>query len=189
MDELELMGFDEDDDDDDLDLMGDDDDDDDLMGLRIRRFKTRGSRRSFKRAFARRLVSRTPGAPSVGPKNWPLGFNTVAFVLAGATTLRATARPQRPFKGSRLVVDIARTGATATGLITIGNFSVGQINQLVSAQPVGAGTFAATAFGTSLAVDQAQPGIDLTVDYTTSILPTGTDRIDVATTLIGAAIG
>jgi len=189
MDDLELMGFD-DDDDDDLDLLGDDDDDDDdMMGLRIRRFRKRGGRRAFKRAFARRLVSRTPGAPSVGPKNWPLGFTTVAFLLGGATTLRATARPQRPFKGSRLVVDIARSGATATGQIIINSFSVGQINQLVSAQPVGAGTFAATAFGVSLAIDQSQPGIDLTIDYTTSLLPAGTDRIDVATTVIGAAVG
>ena len=181
--DIELLG-----DLDDDELLGDDDD----MGLALRipsRRITRRSRARKRRVIRRALVPNVPGSPRPGAREWPLGFPVATFTAASGTSLSVTAQPQRAFKGSRLVVDIARTGATATGLISISRFFVGQINQLVSAQPVGAGSFAPNSFHTTLSVDPATPGVDITLTYDTSVAPTAPDQIDVGTTVIGLALG
>jgi hypothetical protein len=50
-----------------------------------------------------------PGVPAQGPREEPLGFTTVTFTNASGTTLQATAQPQKPFKGKRLVIVPARS--------------------------------------------------------------------------------
>ncbi len=129
-----------------------------------------------------------PGVPGLEAGQQPLGFTTVQFTNASGTVLTATAQPQRPIKGARLVVDIARTGATATGLVSISQFFVGVTNILPSAQPIGAGAFAPGAFQTMLSVPAAGPGITITVQYLVSAAPGVGDTIDIATTLIGPAL-
>lgn len=145
-----------------------------------------GSERGYP---VRRLVPQIPGAPAVGIRLQPLGFNTVAFTATSGTALVASTRPQRPFKGKRLVVDIARTGATATGLVTITALSVGTNNQFVSTSPIGAGSFAATSFDTNLELAACTTAIDITVNYAISAAPAMTDRVDIATTMFGEAVG
>lgn len=139
------------------------------------------------RAIAQRqLVTPMPGVPKAGPRLEPVGFPAFAFVVAGATTIAQTTRPQKPFKGSRLVIDIARTGATATGLITVVSLKIGARDVLVNANPIGAGTFAANAFGVELMMDEATPGIDIVLTLATSAAPTAAgDRIDIAATIVG----
>lgn len=138
---------------------------------------------------ARRLIPSVPGAPQIGLRLEPLGFTTVAFTAASGTALSATTRPQRPFKPKRLVVDIARTGATATGLVTVTEISIGTNNQMVSRNPIGAGAFAATAFDVNLELAACSTALDITVGYALSAAPAMADRIDIATTMLGEAVG
>lgn len=208
--DIEMLGLDEFDEDEDIELLGDEDeDDDDDVGFRLmiptrgrptrtRYARTRGGRRVRVRQSPRAaklqavrsaLVPRTPGSPRPGVRVWALGFPVVTFTAASGTTLRAQTNPQRAFKGSRLVVDVARTGATATGLISVGPIFVGQVNQLVSAQAVGAGTYRPDAVQTSLSLDPATPGVNITVDYTNSVVPTAPDQIDIGTSITGIAMG
>jgi hypothetical protein len=138
---------------------------------------------------ARRLIPRVPGVPMPGARLQPLGFGSSAFTVASGTVLSLTATPQRPFKGQRLVVDITRTGATATGLITITRLDVGTANQLVSSGPLAAAAFAATAFDVNLELDPATPGILIVVQLAISVAPAAADRVDFAAVMFGTAVG
>jgi hypothetical protein len=138
---------------------------------------------------ARRLIPSVPGAPQIGLRLEPLGFTDVAFTATSGTALAATTRPQRPFKGKRLVCDIARTGATATGLVRVTEISIGTNNQMVSRNPIGAGAFAATAFDVNLELAACSTALDITVGYSLSVAPAMTDRIDVGTTMLGESVG
>lgn len=124
-----------------------------------------------------------------GARLQPLGFGASAFTAASGTVLSLQATPQRPFKGQRLVVDITRTGASATGLITITRLDVGTANQLVSSGPLSAAAFAATAFDVNLQLDPATPGILIVVQFAISAAPAAADRVDFSATMFGTAVG
>lgn len=138
---------------------------------------------------ARRLIPMVPGAPSIGLRLQPLGFPTVSFTASSGSALVAVTRPQRPFKAKRLVVDIARTGVTATGLVSVTQLNVGTNNQFVATQPIGASAFAATAFDTNMELAACTTALDISVGYSITIAPTAPDRVDIATTLFGEAVG
>ena len=138
---------------------------------------------------SQRIIPTIPGAPAIGVKLQPLGFSTVTFTATSGTSLVASTRPQKPFKGRRLVVDIARTGATATGLITITAINIGVNNQLVSSGAIGAGAFAATAFDCNVELSACSTALDITVNYSTTLAPTAPDNIAIATTLFGETVG
>jgi hypothetical protein len=189
---------------DDLADLDDLDDLDDMIGsLEIGARRRRGGRRGRGRGRsaasrgmqrrggvpARRLIPRVPGVPMPGARLQPLGFGSSAFTVASGTVLSLTASPQRPFKGQRLVVDITRTGASATGLITITRLDVGTANQLVSSGPLAAAAFAATAFDVNLELDPATPGILIVVQLAISVAPAGADRVDFAAVMFGTAVG
>lgn len=137
----------------------------------------------------RRLMPQIPGAPAVGIRLQPLGFNTVAFTSTSGTTLQAATRPQRPFKGKRLVSDIARTGASATGLVTITGLFIGTNNQFVSTQPIGAGAFSALGVDVNMELAACSTALDIAVNYAISAAPAMTDRVDIATTMFGESVG
>lgn len=157
--------------------------DDDMLGAPARR---RGAiaRRPLASAARAQLSQPMPGVPKAGPRLEPLGFPTFTFLPAAATVILQTTSPQKPFKGSRLVIDIARTGA-ATGLITVTRFKVGARDVLVNDNGIGAATFGANAFGVELMMDEAVPGILLTLQLTISIVPPAATQVDVAATVIG----
>jgi hypothetical protein len=138
---------------------------------------------------SQRIIPTIPGAPAIGVKLQPLGFTTVAFTATSGTALPAVTRPQKPFKGKRLVVDIARTGASATGLITITSITIGVNNQLVSTNAIGAGAFAAGSFDTNVELSACSSALDINVNYAISAAPAGADRVDIATSLFGETVG
>lgn len=138
---------------------------------------------------SQRIIPSIPGAPAIGVKLQPLGFNVVTFTATSGTALPATTRPQKPFKGRRLVVDIARSGATATGLVAIASVLVGVNNQFVSTGSVGAGAFAPTAFDCNVELSACTSALDITVNYTLSAAPTMTDTVTIGTTLFGETVG
>jgi hypothetical protein len=136
-----------------------------------------------------RLVPRIPGAPSVGLRMQPMGFPTITFGAATGTALPSTSRPQRPFKGKRLLIDIARTGATSTGLVTVTSLNIGTNNQFVSNNPIGAQSFAGNAFDVNLELAACSTALDITIGLAISAAPTMTDTVAVQPTIIGEAIG
>ena len=138
---------------------------------------------------SQRIIPTIPGAPAIGVKLQPLGFGVITFTATSGTALPAITRPQKPFKGRRLVVDIARTGATATGLITVTSLTVGVNNQFVSTGAVGAGAFAATAFDCNVELSACSSALDITVNYATTLAPTAPDTISIGTTLFGESVG
>ncbi len=182
---------------DDLDLLGDDDDDDEL-GLRFgslirsRSLRSRGrrGRRRGAAAVRRLLVPKIPGTPKAGVRQWPLGFPTASFTATSGTVIQVQSNPQRAFKGSRLQTSIARSGATSTGLVTIGQLFIGQTNQLVSAQPINADAFTSDAVATTMSLDSATPGVNIVLQYILGAPAlAGGDTVDVGSTLFGVAVG
>lgn len=138
---------------------------------------------------SQRIIPTIPGAPAIGVKLQPLGFPVTTFTSASGTALTASTRPQKPFKGRRLVCDIARAGATSTGLVTITAIAVGVNNQLVSQGPVGAGAFAAGAFDCNVEMSACSSALDITINYAISTAPTTTDTVAISTTLFGETVG
>lgn len=137
----------------------------------------------------RRLIPKTPGVPRPGARLQPLGFGASAFTAVSGNIIALQALPQRPFKGQRLVIDLTRSGPTSTGLVTVNRLDVGVVNQLVSSGALSVTAFAATAFDVNMELDPATPGIAITVQLATSVIPTAPDRIDFSATLFGTSIG
>lgn len=163
-------------------------DDEEYLGAPVRRRVAARSvaiARPVAHAAKAQLAQPMPGVPKAGPRIEPLGFPILTFTNASGLTLVATTRPQKPFKGSRLVLDIARTGVGATGLISVASLKVGARDVLVNANPIGAGTFAPNAFGVELMMDEAVPGIDVVLTLTCSVAPGAGERIDVNGTVLG----
>lgn len=136
-----------------------------------------------------RLVPRVPGVPGPGLRLQPLGWPVFSFTATSGNVLTQITRPQRPFKGKRLVLDIARTGATSTGLITVTQLLVGTDNQFVASNPIGAAAFAANAFDVNLELAPATTAIDITLQLAIGLVPTAPDNVQVSGTLFGEAIG
>lgn len=184
-----------------LGIMLDDDDGDDIMGLTAAQIERRGRvlRRQRRTRVQRRqrvlqaakaaLVPSIPGAPGNALRGFALGFPVAIFVAGGPTTIEVQAEPQLAFKGARLVIETARAGASSTALVSITTFLVGQRDQRVSGDGLLAGAFAANAFQTVLALDQATPGINLRLGFTIiGAALAGGDTITVGSQIIGATI-
>lgn len=138
---------------------------------------------------SQRLIPSVPGAPAVGARLQPLGFNALTFTSTSGTALVATTRPQKPFKGRRLVVSLARIGASATSLVQVTSITVGTSNQLVSQGPVDASAFAGGNFDVNVDLSPCTSALDLSVNYQVLTAPGAGDSIQVGTTLFGETVG
>lgn len=136
-----------------------------------------------------RIMPTIPGAPAIGVRLQPLGFGAITFTATSGTALPASTQPQKPFKGRRLIVELARTGTSATGLVSIASITVGVNNQFVSTGAVSAGAFAANAFDANVELSACSSALNITVNYTISAAPTMTDTVVVGTTLFGETVG
>lgn len=126
-----------------------------------------------------------PGSPPLGEGHVPLPLNPEQFngtwgntAGGGApagTTITFSARPQKPFKTSRLIVRGTKLGTTAVGNL-IGQIFVGtdlqqaELGQ-IDLETIGAGT----AFDTWVSLKQAEPGVWIRVQAQLTAYPTGTD--------------
>jgi len=181
-----------------IDLVGDDEfgidlvGDEALLGAVRRKYRAPNSGRQKRAGMAKLLratSSKVPGVQAHGARDWPLPFPSIAFTATSGTALTTTSRPQRPFRGVRLVIDTARTGATATGLVTVTAFNVGQGNQFIAQGALPAAGFGPGAFQTEMNLDSAQPGIDIVLTFAISVAPGAADRVDVAAMIIGLSVG
>ena len=134
------------------------------------------------------IVSPIAGAPARALRKVPLPLGSIAFTAASGTSLQFTARTQRPYKGTRIVFVAARTGATATGLLTLTEIKVGQ-----DTQPAADGAMPLEAFGpqvwdADLDLTPLSPGIDIKITAATSLAPTAPDRIDIGGVMFGYSV-
>lgn len=130
-----------------------------------------------------------PGVPDRGGRVQPLGFENGAFTAAGPAVVTVRARPQRPIRGGRLVADFARTGATATGLLTLVQLVVATDGQLLSGDPISFAALSPNAFGVGVNLSPAAVGNEIFATVAISALPTMTDRVDFNLTLFGLTVG
>lgn len=135
------------------------------------------------------LVAPIPGASARGGKVQPLGFNNGTFTATSGTTLTVRARPQRPLRGGRLVGSFARSGATATGLLTLVSLFVGTDGQLLSGDPISFDALAPNAFGVGVNLTPAAVGQEIVAVVNVSAAPTMTDTISFNLTMFGLTIG
>jgi hypothetical protein len=136
-----------------------------------------------------RIIPSIPGVPAVGVKLQPLGFSDVVFTATSGTALPAETRPQKPFKGRRLVVEIARTGASATALVKVTSITVGTNNQFVSTQSTSAGAYAGGNFDVNVELSACTSALDIAVNYSIRTAPAMADTIEIGTTLFGESVG
>jgi hypothetical protein len=132
------------------------------------------------------------GVADRGGRVQPLGFQNGAFIAAaagGVAVVTVRARPQRPIRGGRVVGSYSRTGATATGLLTLVQLQVATDGQLLSGDPISFDALSPTAFGVGVNLTPAAVGNEITATVQISALPTGTDRIDFNLTLFGLTLG
>jgi len=160
--------------------------DDPLLGARV---PSRRGRRISRTELRRALVPKTPGVARPGGRLLMLGFEPVQFTNTSALTLNLTAEPQRPFKGGRLVIDAVRSAAGSGGLLTVSQFQVGQVNQLVSQEPIILAAFEPDATLVEISVDPATPGIDITLSITASAQPGVGETVDIGACLFGLSVG
>jgi hypothetical protein len=135
------------------------------------------------------LMAPISGVPSRGlRKSWtPMG--SVIFAAASGTALPLTVQPQKPFRPTRMVFDTARTGATATGLVTLTDLSIGQNRQPAAPGAAPLGAFAPNSFDVDVDLDPANTSINVRADLAISVAPGAADTVAVSGLLIGYMIG
>jgi len=136
-----------------------------------------------------------PGSPPLGEGHVPLPLNpenfggswgnTAGGGAAAGTTITFSARPQKPFKMTRLLIAGTKVGASAVGRL-IGQMFVGtdlQQGELgnLDLETLGAGG----SFDTWVSFKQAEPGVWIRVQGTLTAFPTGTDFETYTITAIG----
>jgi len=180
------------------DLMGDEvedlagDEGSEEMGLSLMRARTRG--RSI--TLPRRPSWRAGLAPGVGmPREslepLPLIPQQNGGIFTGTVAaITYNARPQRPFRAERPVVVVARSGPSAQGVYPVarGGFLVGTSVQQVQVADLPLEIFGPAAFGVRLALAQAEPGVEITVNAGLTGPLTSTDTLTLGITLLGRSI-
>lgn len=136
-----------------------------------------------------------PGSPPLGEGHVPMPLNPETFggswgnTTGGGAGVGATitfsARPQKPFKCSRLLIRPTKSGATAIGNLVgqmyIGtDLQQGEVGNL-DLESLGA----ANAFDTWVSFKQCEPGVWMRVLATLTAFPTGTDFESYTVTAIG----
>lgn len=135
-----------------------------------------------------RMRSFAPGAPAISEKRVPFGLGSLTFGAATGTALSLTAQPQAAIRPERLVVDIARTGASATAAVTVTELKIGPRSQLPGGAAVPATMFGATVQDGILALDPCEPGITVQINVSVSAAPAGADVIVVACGFFARAV-
>lgn len=134
-----------------------------------------------------------PGVPLPGETVEPLPLapqsNNGVF-SAGVNQIQFSARPQRPFRGERIVATIFRNGPTATATpIFAGGIVVGTQVQSVEIGNLPLDIFAPNAFGVRLSLASAEPGVLISGNVQLFGTPlVAPDTIGVTVTILGRSI-
>jgi len=113
---------------------------------------------------------------------------TTAVFSATITTLTYQGQLQKPYRGERILVGVARTGTTAVGRL-LGQFFVGTDLQQADIQSWDLELVGQPgSFGTRLTMKAAEPGVLIRVLVTLSSALAGTDTIFMSMLLLGRII-
>lgn len=119
----------------------------------------------------------------------PMGVGFVAFSSTSGTALSMQAKPQRGFRGERLVIDIRRSGASANASpVILSKLTVGDYNQLVGGGPLPADIFANNSVGVRLDLDASYPGVLIDLEFTIPAALAAGDGIFVSVGIIGSTV-
>jgi hypothetical protein len=133
-----------------------------------------------------------PGSPPLGEGHVPMPLNPEAFNgtwgaggAAAGVTITFSARPQKPFKATRLLITGTKSGPTAIGRL-VGQTFVGtdlQQGELgnIDLESLGAGG----SFDTWISFKQAEPGVWIRVQGTLTAFPVAPDFEVYTITCIG----
>src|SRR5215471_9404965 len=112
--------------------------------------------------------------------------NNGVFTSA-VTSITFTGRLQKPYRAERLIVTPTPQGTSAQGLQLLGQIFVGVDLQQATTQAVNLTALGAnTAFGVRMTLQQAPPGVEISM--TTSLFPTpptGTDQMGITILWLG----
>lgn len=119
----------------------------------------------------------------------PMGVGFVSFTSASLRTLSLQAKPQRGFRGERLVIDIRRSGPTAEASpVILSKLMVGDYNQLVGGGPLPADIFANNSVGVRLDLDASYPGVIIDMEFQIPTALAVGDGIFVSVGIIGSTV-
>jgi hypothetical protein len=130
-------------------------------------------------------------APQEGqvPLQMTPSLNNGVFTAA-VTTITFTGRLQKPYRAERLIVTSSPIGTSAQGLQILGQIFVGVDLQQATTQAVNLTALGAnTAFGVRMTLQQAPPGVEISM--TTTVFPappTGTDSLGITILWLGRII-
>lgn len=130
-------------------------------------------------------------APREGMEPLPLSPSVGNGVFsATVTNINYTARPQRPFRGERLLVQVIRSGtsAAASAPLASGIF-VGTALQQLQIGNIPLEFFSPSAFGVRMDLLPAEPGIDITFQCLLTAALTSTDTLTLQMMLLGRSLG
>jgi hypothetical protein len=172
------------------DIMGEDVDGDDVVGAR------RGRLVRLPRRPRWRQYDIAPGihGPREGLEILPMtpNLNNGQFDATNVGALITfTGKPQRPFRGERLVAFIARVadaGVVPPGFIQCNGIFVGTNLQQMQQGEFNVEIFGPTAFGVRQSHTPAAPGIDITMQVRCTVAPTGTQKIQVSLQILGRSL-
>lgn len=182
------------------DVMGDDvmgeDDEMETVGAPMRFFAPRGAARGSTLRLPPRPGWRQQIAPGVPPPSEGLEALPMVpnqgngiFLNAGFTSILWEARPQRPFRGERVIALVSRSSG-AGGVIPVINPGIFVGTQLQAAElgQVPLETFAPTAFGVRLTLTQAAPGLFIKIPVELiGTVPVG-EQVAVSITILGRTV-
>jgi hypothetical protein len=180
----------------DLDVVGDDDESEEIdgdlttMGAARRRFRGRRRVRVPVPAWMRATTSQGVSRPKEELDFLP--FEPVELIETRLTGF-LIARPQRPFRGERLVMSVAgfppAPGVNAADFVVIDPaIYVGAVQVGASQGGTPVSTFGATAFGVRLSMPPAGQGTDIKI-FVRALVPPGEEgRLVVAATMLGRAM-
>lgn len=133
-------------------------------------------------------ASRVPGSSDLSQLMSPLGLG-VGTLTNAVNVVTLTAAPQRPFRGERLIIDLARSSGATVVPVRITEFKIGENSQLVGAGALPAEAFDPAAFGVRLAMSPSAPGILilLRIETDSGAVPVG-ETISVTSAIIGRAV-
>lgn len=129
------------------------------------------------------------GPSGLSMKTLPLGIGTVTFTAASGTSLSVEVEPQRGYTPKRLVAELTRTGATATGSVKLTSLKVGDIEQLPASNGCPASMFQANATESELDLSPATPGMKIVATWAISVAPGAADTVTVDCGFYGKAVG
>lgn len=176
-------------------MMGDDVTGDDIMGAARQLARQRAGNMRGRQPAPVQLPMRRPSlyqaragvsGPAVG--RLPLGFGLLACTAASNTNGGVvTARPQVPWRGSKLIIGI--TGANNDAYPVLLRPTVGNRPVLAGAGQIDARAFNSLAVNNDLICDSGGPGVDVTLEFT---IPgagvAGADEVNIIAQWIGDAV-